>query len=48
MKNRIGKLIESSNVNDFVCTIHGFCVKFRITCIIHTLLQVIPVFSDVL
>ena len=28
MKNRIGKLTASSNVNDFVCTIHGFSVKF--------------------
>ena len=28
MKNRIGKLTATSNVNDFVCTIHGFCVKF--------------------
>lgn len=28
MKNRIGKLTASSNVNDYVCTIHGFCVKF--------------------
>lgn len=28
MKNRIGKLTASCNVNDFVCTIHGFCVKF--------------------
>lgn len=28
MKNRIGKLTDSANVNDFVCTIHGFCVKF--------------------
>ena len=28
MKNRIGVLTASSNVNDFVCTIHGFCVKF--------------------
>ena len=28
MKNRIGRLTETSNVNDFVCTIHGFCVKF--------------------
>lgn len=28
MKNRIGKLTGSANVNDFVCTIHGFCVKF--------------------
>lgn len=28
MKNRIAKLVMSGNVNDFVCTIHGFCVKF--------------------
>ena len=28
MKNRIGKLVASGNLNDFVCTIHGFCVKF--------------------
>lgn len=28
MKTRIGRLTESANVNDFVCTIHGFCVKF--------------------
>lgn len=28
MKNRIGKLVASGNVNDFVCTIHSFCVKF--------------------
>jgi len=28
MKSRIGKLTKTSNVNDFVCTIHGFCVKF--------------------
>ena len=28
MKNRIGKMTASSNVNDFVCTIHGFSVKF--------------------
>ena len=28
MKNRIAKLTNSYNVNDFVCTIHGFCVKF--------------------
>ena len=28
MKNRIAKLVHSSHVNDFTCTIHGFCVKF--------------------
>lgn len=28
MKNRIAKLTNSYDVNDFVCTIHGFCVKF--------------------
>lgn len=28
MKTRIGTLTDSSNVNDFVCTIHAFCVKF--------------------
>ena len=28
MKTRIGRLTGASNVNDFVCTIHGFCVKF--------------------
>lgn len=28
MKTRIGRLTDSANVNDFVCTIHGFCVKF--------------------
>ena len=28
MKTRIGRLTNSANVNDFVCTIHGFCVKF--------------------
>lgn len=27
MKSRIGTLTNSSNVNDFVCTIHGFCVR---------------------
>lgn len=28
MKVRIAKLTHQANVNDFVCTIHGFCVKF--------------------
>ena len=28
MKQRISKLVHCGNVNDFVCTIHGFCVKF--------------------
>lgn len=28
MKNRIAKLVHRSYVNDFTCTIHGFCVKF--------------------
>lgn len=27
MKNRISKMVHRSVVNDFVCTIHGFCVK---------------------
>lgn len=27
MKNRIAKMIDSGNINDFICTIHGFCVK---------------------
>lgn len=28
MKTRIAKMVLQGNVNDFVCTIHGFCVKF--------------------
>ena len=28
MKNRIAKLVNREHVNDFTCTIHGFCVKF--------------------
>jgi DNA helicase-2/ATP-dependent DNA helicase PcrA len=28
MKNRIAMLVHRGNINDFVCTIHGFCVKF--------------------
>ena len=27
MKNRIAKMVHRGHVNDFVCTIHGFCVK---------------------
>lgn len=27
MKNRIATMVSGGNVNDFVCTIHGFCVK---------------------
>ena len=27
MKNRIATMVTGGNVNDFVCTIHGFCVK---------------------
>lgn len=28
MKKRIATMVSQGNVNDFVCTIHGFCVKF--------------------
>ena len=28
MKRRISGLVPAGYVNDFVCTIHGFCVKF--------------------
>ncbi len=28
MRQRISRLVFSGNVTDFVCTIHGFCVKF--------------------
>ena len=28
MKKRIGELVSDANTNDFVCTLHGFCVKF--------------------
>ncbi|MDE6867368.1 MAG: ATP-dependent helicase, partial [Muribaculaceae bacterium] len=28
MKQRISKLVDRGSVNDFVCTIHSFCVKF--------------------
>lgn len=28
MRQRICKLVNSGDYNDFVCTIHGFCVKF--------------------
>lgn len=27
MRTRISKLVAAGNTNDFVCTIHGFCVK---------------------
>lgn len=27
MRNRIAKLVSTGNVNDFVCTIHGLCVR---------------------
>lgn len=27
MRNRIAKMVHAGHVNDFVCTIHGFCVK---------------------
>ena len=28
MRSRITQLISAEHVNDYVCTIHGFCVKF--------------------
>lgn len=28
MKRRISRMVDSGSVNDFVCTIHSFCVKF--------------------
>ena len=28
MRGRIAKLVSSEHVNDYICTIHGFCVKF--------------------
>ena len=28
MKKRISQLVHRAHVNDFTCTIHGFCVKF--------------------
>ncbi len=28
MKTRIATLVQRGNVNDYVCTIHGFCVRF--------------------
>lgn len=28
MRQRIHKMVPNGNYNDFVCTIHGFCVKF--------------------
>jgi len=27
MRKRIAKLVDAGDINDFVCTIHGFCVK---------------------
>lgn len=28
MKSRISKMVDRGSVNDFICTIHSFCVKF--------------------
>jgi DNA helicase-2/ATP-dependent DNA helicase PcrA len=28
MRSRISEMVQSGDYNDFVCTIHGFCVKF--------------------
>ena len=28
MRNRIAEMVQSGDYNDFVCTLHGFCVKF--------------------
>lgn len=28
MKHRIARMVDSGSVNDFICTIHSFCVKF--------------------
>lgn len=28
MRRRITRMVERGNVNDFICTIHGFCAKF--------------------
>lgn len=28
MKHRIARLVDRGSVNDFICTIHSFCVKF--------------------
>lgn len=28
MKSRIARLVDRGSVNDFICTIHSFCVKF--------------------
>lgn len=28
MRQRIGTMVQSGDYNDYVCTIHGFCVKF--------------------
>lgn len=27
MRNRVAKMVSRGNYNDFICTIHGFCVK---------------------
>ena len=28
MKQRIARMVDRGSVNDFICTIHSFCVKF--------------------
>lgn len=28
MKHRIARMVDAGSVNDFICTIHSFCVKF--------------------
>ena len=28
MKSRISRMVDRGSVNDFICTIHSFCVKF--------------------
>lgn len=28
MKSRIARMVDRGSVNDFICTIHSFCVKF--------------------
>lgn len=28
MRSRISEMVQSGDYNDFVCTLHGFCVKF--------------------
>lgn len=28
MRRRISRMTDRGNVNDFICTIHGFCAKF--------------------